>query len=93
MMDYLLLYLVVGLFAGFVAGLLGVGGGLIIVPALVLAFRAQGMDAAVLVHLAIGTSLATIIVTSISSMYSHHRHGAVRWPVRRNTARTRATTS
>ncbi len=81
MMDYRLLYLAVGLFAGFVAGLLGVGGGLIIVPALVLAFRAQGMDAAVLVHLAIGTSLATIIATSISSMYAHHRHGAVRWPV------------
>jgi hypothetical protein len=80
-MEYQLIYVAVGLFAGFVAGLLGVGGGLIIVPALVLVFRAQGMDPAVLVHLAIGTSLTTIIVTSVSSMISHHRHGAVRWPL------------
>ncbi len=80
-MEYQLIYVAVGLFAGFTAGLLGVGGGLIIVPALVLVFRAQGMDGAVLVHLAIGTSLATIIVTSITSMVAHHRHGAVRWPL------------
>jgi hypothetical protein len=80
-MEYFLLYALVGGFAGFVAGLLGVGGGLVIVPALVFAFRAQGFVDAVLVHLAIGTSLATIIVTSISSMRAHHRHGAVQWDV------------
>jgi len=79
--DDLLIYLGVGWFAGFVAGLLGVGGGLIIVPALVLSFRAQGMDGAVLAHVAVGTSLATIIITSTSSMIAHHRHGAVQWPV------------
>jgi uncharacterized membrane protein YfcA len=84
--EYLLLYSAVGLFAGFTAGLLGVGGGLIIVPALVLLFRHQGLDPAVLVHVAIGTSLAVIIVTSVSSMWAHHRHGAVRWELVRRMA-------
>jgi len=79
--ESLLLYLAVGAFAGFVAGLLGVGGGLIIVPALVFGFRAHGLAEANIVHLAIGTSLATIVATSASSMWAHHRHGAVRWPV------------
>jgi uncharacterized membrane protein YfcA len=80
-LEYFLLYALTGAFAGFAAGLLGVGGGLIIVPALVFAFTAQGLAPSVLVHLAIGTSLATIVVTSISSMRAHHRHGAVQWKV------------
>ena len=63
------------------AGLLGVGGGLIIVPALVYLFHAQGLPAATIVHLAIGTSLSTIVLTSITSLYAHHRHGAVRWEI------------
>lgn len=77
----LLLYLVLGAFAGVMAGLLGVGGGLIIVPALVWIFRGQGMNDSIIMHLAIGTSLATIVVTSISSVRAHHRRGAVLWPV------------
>jgi len=77
----LLLYLVLGAFAGVMAGLLGVGGGLIIVPALAWIFRGQGMNDAIIMHLAIGTSLATIVVTSISSVRAHHRRGAVLWPV------------
>ncbi|MCR4300059.1 MAG: sulfite exporter TauE/SafE family protein [Sulfuricaulis sp.] len=80
-METLLIYLLVGAFAGLIAGLLGVGGGLIIVPVLVFVFQGQGVDSSVIVHLAIGTSLATIVVTSISSMRAHHRHGAVQWPV------------
>lgn len=80
-MDVLLLYLLTGAFAGTVAGLLGVGGGLIIVPILVFVFHRIGVADAVAVHLAIGTSLATMIVTSISSMRAHHRRGAVDWPV------------
>ncbi len=80
-MEWVVLYSAVGAFAGFVAGLLGVGGGLIIVPALVFAFSAQGLAPAIIVHLAIGTSLASIVATAVSSMYAHHRHGAVRWPV------------
>ncbi len=79
--EFLLIYLLVGAVAGLLAGLFGVGGGLVIVPLLVFLFTAQGFDPAVLVHLAIGTSLATIVVTSISSVYAHHRHAAVRWEI------------
>lgn len=74
-------YLVLGMFAGTIAGLLGVGGGLIIVPVLVFIFTANGFPPESIVHLAVGTSLATIIVTSISSARAHHQHGAVLWPV------------
>lgn len=77
----LLLYLLLGAAAGVLAGLFGVGGGLIIVPVLVLSFAAQGFEPAVLTHLAVGTSLATIVFTSINSVLEHHRRGAVRWPV------------
>lgn len=77
----LLLYLVLGAAAGTLAGLFGVGGGIIIVPVLVLSFAAQGVDTSVLTHLAVGTSLATIIFTSINSVIEHHRKGAVLWPV------------
>ncbi|MNF56832.1 Sulfite exporter TauE/SafE [compost metagenome] len=76
-----LLYLVLGACAGVLAGLFGVGGGMIIVPVLVFSFTAQGFDASILTHLAVGTSLATIIFTSINSVREHHRKGAVRWPV------------
>lgn len=77
----LLLYLVLGAAAGVLAGLFGVGGGLIIVPVLVFSFASQGMSAEILTHLAVGTSLATIVFTSINSMLEHHRQGAVRWPL------------
>lgn len=82
-MDVLIL-VGMGAFAGMLAGLLGVGGGVIFVPALVLYFENQGIDTAVLMHLAIGTSLACITFTSISSIRSHHKHGAIRWPVFRS---------
>jgi len=77
----LLFYLALGAFAGVMAGLLGVGGGLIIVPALAWIFHLQGVAETVIMHLAIGTSLATIVATSISSVRAHHRLGAVLWPV------------
>lgn len=80
-MELLVWYMLLGAFAGTVAGLLGVGGGLIIVPALAVVFERTGMAPGGLMHVAIGTSLATIVVTSISSTYAHHRHGAVLWPV------------
>ena len=73
-------YLLTGAVAGTLAGLFGVGGGLIIVPALVFAFTAQGMSAEVVTHLAVGTSLATIIPTAVSSTFSHHKNQAVFWP-------------
>ena len=78
-MELILIYLAAGAVAGLIAGLFGVGGGLIIVPVLVYVFTGQGIEQNVLVHLAIGTSLATIVFTSISSVRSHHKRGAVRW--------------
>ncbi|HFD32455.1 MAG TPA: sulfite exporter TauE/SafE family protein [Gammaproteobacteria bacterium] len=81
-MELFLSYIGLGVIAGFVAGLLGVGGGLIIVPVLILIFQAKHFSADIIVHLAIGTSLATIIFTSLSSIYAHHfRFKAVRWDI------------
>jgi uncharacterized membrane protein YfcA len=76
-----LLYLLLGACAGVLAGLFGVGGGIIIVPVLVFSFTLQGFDPQVLTHLAVGTSLATIIFTSVNAVREHHRRGAVRWPI------------
>ena len=73
------MYVVVGLIAGVLAGLLGVGGGVVIVPMLVFCFVKQGIQPDQIMHLALGTSLASIIFTSISSFMSHHRRGAVEW--------------
>lgn len=73
------LYLLLGAAAGVLAGLFGVGGGMIIVPVLVLSFSAQGFAPEILTHLAVGTSLATIVFTSINSVREHHRRGAVQW--------------
>ncbi|MDY6841542.1 MAG: sulfite exporter TauE/SafE family protein [Pseudomonadota bacterium] len=72
-------YLVLGALAGTVAGLFGIGGGLMIVPVLMFFFDLQGINPEIIPHLAIGTSLATIVFTSISSIRSHNKHGAVRW--------------
>lgn len=80
MWEVLLTYLSLGLFAGLIAGLLGVGGGLIIVPVLAASFVVQEFPAAMIMQLAIGTSLATIVVTGISSTRAHHQRGAVQWP-------------
>jgi uncharacterized membrane protein YfcA len=82
----LIIYLAIGAIAGFAAGLFGVGGGLIIVPILYIVFTQLHYDPAVIMHMALGTSLATIIVTSISSVMAHHKRGAVLWQVFRNLA-------
>ena len=67
-----------GVFSGFIAGLLGLGGGLIMVPAL-LYLLAGSTDQTVLMHTAVGTALASMVFTSISSVWAHHRHGAIHW--------------
>ncbi|MDF2416968.1 TSUP family transporter [Acinetobacter beijerinckii] len=82
----LIIYLLIGAIAGFTAGLFGVGGGLIIVPILYIVFTQMHYDPNVIMHIAVGTSLATIIVTSISSVMAHHKRGAVLWHVFRNLA-------
>ncbi len=65
-----------GIIAGILAGLLGVGGGIVIVPVLYHVFSSLGIDAEIRMHLAVGTSLATIIPTSIRSSLAHHRKGS-----------------
>lgn len=79
MLTTILLYCLLGAFVGVLAGLLGVGGGLVIVPILVYAFNYQQIPGEIIMHLALGTSLASIIFTSISSFSAHHRRGAVDW--------------
>ena len=74
-------YPVLGAVVGFFAGLLGIGGGGIMVPMLTTLFLAQGFAHEQVVHLALGTSVAAIVITSISSLRAHHAHGAVRWEV------------
>lgn len=75
----LLMYLLLGAVAGTLAGLFGIGGGVIMVPALILAFAGLGVSFDVLVHLAVGTSLAAIVPTAISSAWAHHQRGSVNW--------------
>ena len=81
MTAILLMYILVGAVAGVLAGLLGIGGGLVIVPMLVFCFVRQGIPDAVIMHLALGTSLASIMFTAVSSFRAHHRRGAVHWDV------------
>jgi uncharacterized membrane protein YfcA len=73
--------LVLGAATGFAAGLLGIGGGMLMVPFLTLIFTLRGYPEQHLVHMAIATSLATILFTSISSVRAHHQRGAVLWHV------------
>lgn len=82
----LIIFLAIGTVAGFAAGIFGVGGGLIIVPLLYVVFTHMGYEPEVIMHMALGTSLATIIVTSISSLIAHHKNGAVIWSAFRNLA-------
>ena len=76
----------IGGFAGFLAGLLGVGGGIVLVPAFFYAFQSLGYDGPQLMQVCLATSLATIIVTSIRSTQSHHKKGAVDWQILRQWA-------
>ena len=80
------LLLAVGVAAGLLAGLLGIGGGVIIVPALIFLFEHQGMKAPHILPTAIGTSLATIVLTSLSSARAHQERGAIQWPTVRRIA-------
>jgi len=81
-LGYLIGYFCLGAVAGLLSGLFGIGGGLIIVPSLVWLYTMQGIQVERVVLMAIATSLATIIVTSLSSVYAHHsRHNAVLWDV------------
>jgi uncharacterized membrane protein YfcA len=82
-MQWWLAYLAVGLAVGFFAGLLGIGGGAVLVPILVLVFTAQGLPQDHVMHIALGTAMASIMFTSVSSMRAHHAHAAVDWGIAR----------
>jgi uncharacterized protein len=79
--EWLLAYLVLGCVVGLFAGLLGIGGGGIMVPLLTTLFSAQRIAPEHVVHLALGTSLASIVLTSLASLRIHHQHGAVNWRI------------
>ncbi|GBC63324.1 sulfite exporter TauE/SafE family protein [Desulfonema ishimotonii] len=81
MYSILLTYSAAGAVAGVLAGLLGIGGGLVIVPMLVFCFTWQQLPHDLIMHMALGTSMASIIFTSVSSFRAHHKRGAVRWIV------------
>ena len=80
-MEWWLGYVTLGAIVGFLAGLLGIGGGMTMVPVLTIMFVAQGFPSAHILHLAVGTAMTTIVFTSISSMRAHHAHEAVRWDI------------
>ena len=77
-------FALIGLLAGYLAGFLGIGGGFVVVPALAWLFLQQGSTAPWAIHMAVATSLATMLVTSLSSIIAHHRRRAIRWPLVRS---------
>ena len=80
-MDWWWAYLAVGAFVGFFSGLLGIGGGSAMVPALAFIYAAKGFGEHYVIHLALGTCVAAILCTSAASAWSHHRHKAVNWDI------------
>ncbi|OOS04649.1 hypothetical protein SAMN02745664_10344 [Moraxella cuniculi DSM 21768] len=80
-------FVLAGSIAGLCAGLFGVGGGMVIVPALIWILAYYGIPNDIVPHIAVGTALATIILTSISSMTAHHKRGGVRWEIFRHMAK------
>ncbi len=86
LMMMLALLLAIGALAGVLAGLLGVGGGIVLVPAFFYAVQTLGYDSPQLMQICLATSLATIIVTSVRSVLSHNKKGAVDWEILRTWA-------
>jgi uncharacterized protein len=85
-MDWWWAYLALGAFVGFFSGLLGIGGGSATVPVLAFVFAAKGFSPEHVVHLALGTGIASILFTSVASVRSHHVRNAVNWAVLRKMA-------
>ena len=76
-----IIYPPLGILVGIIAGLLGIGGGVVVVPILVFVFTANGFPPQHIMQIALATSLGSILFTSVSSFMTHHRHGAVRWDI------------
>lgn len=81
MLTEITIYLLGGAFAGFVAGLFGVGGGTVLVPVMLFIFRRAGMPESHLMHMAVATSHSVIVFNAVSSMRAHHRRGGVNWSI------------
>lgn len=81
LLPMIALLMLIGAFAGIIAGLLGVGGGIVLVPAFYYVFAHMGYDSSYLMQICLATSLATIIVTSTRSVMAHNKKGAVEWPI------------
>jgi len=82
--EWWLGYVAIGAAVGFFAGMLGIGGGAIMVPLLVILFEAQGLPKSNILHLAVGTGMATILFTSVASVRAHAARGAIRWDIALN---------
>jgi uncharacterized protein len=83
-MEWIAGYLAIGATVGFFAGMLGIGGGAIMVPLLVMLLGAEGLPNTHVLHLAVGTAMATVLFTSVSSVRAHAQRGAIRWDIARN---------
>ncbi len=81
MWEIVLICLAIGVFAGFVAGLLGLGGGTVVVPTLYYVLPYVGVRDEVLMSVALGTSFATIVISTMSAAQQHHKNGNVDWAV------------
>ena len=79
LLSDILMLLLCGGIAGFLAGLLGIGGGMILVPFMILVFNHLGFNQEVIVHMAIATGMATILFTTSSAIWAHHKHGSIDW--------------
>ena len=80
-LEWILLMLTAGAAAGFIAGLAGIGGGMLLVPALYFIYQNMNLSDDGVMHLAIGTSLCIMVATSISAITSHHKQGDIIWPI------------
>jgi uncharacterized protein len=80
-MEWFVGYLAVGAVMGFFAGMLGIGGGALSVPLIIMLFEAQSLPREHILHLAVGTAMAAMLFTSVSSLRAHAARGAVRWDV------------
>ncbi|HEY6134020.1 MAG TPA: sulfite exporter TauE/SafE family protein, partial [Rubrivivax sp.] len=85
-MQWILAYATVGLGIGFLAGLLGIGGGMVLVPILAALFSAQALSPTYGLHLALGTAMASVVFTASASAREHHRLGSVDWALVRQLA-------
>ncbi len=79
LLSDILMLMLCGSISGFLAGLLGIGGGMILVPFIILVFNHLGFNQEVIVHMAIATGMATILFTTSSAIWAHHKHGSIDW--------------